>query len=326
MSFSAADIVNSNNNNTLSQSLGAAVSDVSSDETVTFRQYRQTVLPFDGFVFWLATPTTLSVTGSLHIETNSVHDESQRYDHSEMVLSTQDQVQSFHQKFHGTLWLACINDTLFALDGEKRHFKKAGLFHYFGSSIPSSFLSQFIHTEAELDHYSPVVSSSLPIFLQLPHAGSPTLSWCPWPQDVPMFPSFCVPDNQEPPYIILHPLAASVHAESMGTLDPESGSTSQLIRERIRVIMVGLPHLQAANIRDYILHWALLHCNELGISNSPVIQDIRHSLEAVPGISMMKSIEFDVMYNQRTVRQSAATLIEHAKMTLKNDFRAVPTP
>lgn len=325
MTLSATDILNNNAQNSLSRSVGSGMNDICYEGTVLFRQYRKIVLPLDRFIFWLATPQTMTITGSLHIETHNRHTETERYDYSDMVLTTQEEVQTFHQKPTDTLWMACIDGTHFSIDGQKKHFKQAGLFHYFGSNVPPSFRSQFIHTEAELDDYHPVISSSLPIFLALPHIGSPALGWCPWPKDVPIFPSFSSPDNQEPPYIIIHNDPHSAQPVGLGTVDPTTGASTQIMTEKVKLTLIGLPHQKASNIRDYIRHWALLHPDTLGITNIPVIVDEKSTLDEISALSMMKHIEFDVMYIQNTARDCAFKLIEHAKMTLKSNTRTVPS-
>ncbi|GBQ08825.1 hypothetical protein [Saccharibacter floricola] len=315
-----------NNNKTpLGESLGRAISNISYGGEIYFQEYRKITLPLDGFLFWIKTENKFSIPGSLHISTRNTKNEYQNYDLSQIVLSTSEKINKFHQKDSNYILVGIIDGLEFLIGAQKESYQPSALFHYSAESIPPSFRSQFIHTEAELDDYHPVISSSLPIFLALPHIGSPALGWCPWPKDVPIFPSFSSPDNQEPPYIIIHNDPHSAQPVGLGTVDPTTGASTQMMTEKVKLTLIGLPHQKASNIRDYIRHWALLHPDTLGITNIPVIVDEKSTLDEISALSMMKHLEFDVMYIQNTARDCAFKLIEHAKMTLKSNTRTVPS-
>lgn len=322
MCINAADI---QHDTPLHHSLKGGLDDISYNEDVIFHEYRRKVLPLDGFLFWVKTYVSRTVSGSLHVSTHSQSTEIENYDLSQLVFSTTENIHTFHSTQADRVWVGHVGPIRFLIGAQKNTFKEAGLFHYSAETIPPSHRPQFIETEAELDGYTPVVGTSLPLFLSLPTDTTPALNWCPWPKDVPVFPSFSAPDNQEPPYIIVHNDPHKVQSAGMGAVDPLTGDTHQILQEHVRLTLVGLPHTQAANVRDYILHWALLHSDVLGIVNTPVLTDEKRALNEASALAMIKTLELDVMYSQNTVRHTALKLINTAKVTMRHAARQRPS-
>lgn len=300
----------------LADALGHGLHNIDYNGTISFTKYRRVVMPADGFVFWVATYETQEVAGTLHVATDSDMIEDQSYDKSTLQFTTQDEVHSFHDIAADTVWVGHVNNSKFAINSVMGQYDQAGLFHYHGSTILPAFASQFIDSPAQLETLGPVTSSSLALFMAMPTLGSVALDWCPWPENVPVFPSFAVPDNQPPPYIAVHNDPASSTSENMGTLDPDTGSTSRLVREKVRLRLYGLPHQQADTILTYILRWSLLNTDKIGITNSPTIRDEKQPMADINALAMCKTIDLDVMYTQAAVRTTGLSFIRHASSSL----------
>ncbi|MCL1515212.1 hypothetical protein [Parasaccharibacter sp. TMW2.1890] len=271
----------------LANALAAGLGDISYGQTVRFTRYQRTVLPVDGFVFWVSTGETQDVQGAIHVTTGNELTEDQAYDQSSIVLTTKTEVHPFHDLALDTIWIGDFEGVRFAISSRSSRYSQAGLFHYLGSTVTPAFQSQFIDSASMLQKMEPVTSSSLALFLALPMLGSVALDWCPWPSGVPVFPSFAVPDNQPPPYVAVHNAPDGGRAVSMGTLDPRR-----------------------------ILHWALLNDDRLGIINSPHIRDEKQASAEINALAMSKTIELDVMYSQTALRDTALQLIRHVTPTL----------
>ena len=300
----------------LANALAAGLNDISYSQTVRFTRYQRTVLPVDGFVFWVSTGETQDVQGAIHVTTGNELTEDQAYDQSSIVLTTKTEVHPFHDLALDTVWIGDFEGVRFAISSRSSRYNQAGLFHYLGSTVTPAFQSQFIDSAAQLQQMEPVTSSSLALFLALPTLRSVALDWCPWPPGVPVFPSFAVPDNQPPPYIAIHNAPDGGRAVSMGTLDPQTATTHRLMTERVRLRLYGLPHQQAENMLSRILHWALLNDDRMGIINSPHIRDEKQASAEINALAMSKTIELDVMYSQTALRDTALQLIRHVTPTL----------
>lgn len=302
----------------LANALAAGVRDISYARTVSFTKYQRAVLPVDGFVFWVATEERRDVDGALHMTTGSELIEDQSYDQSTVILTSREEIHAFHDMALDEVWVGDFDGVRFAISSRSNRYDQAGLFHYLGNTVRPAFASQFIDDPSLLQTIGPVTSSSLALFLAMPTQPSVALNWCPWPTDVPLFPSFAVPDNQPPPYVAVHNDPGGGKAVSMGTLDPLTGSTARLMTERVRLRFYGIAHQQADTVLSYILHWALLHPETIGITNSPHLRDEKTPMAEINALAMCKTVELDVMYSQIAVRNTALALIARIAPSLNH--------
>ncbi|MPW00404.1 hypothetical protein [Bombella apis] len=157
----------------LANALAAGLNDISYGQTIRFTRYQRTVLPVDGFVFWVSTGETQDVQGAIHVTTGNELTEDQAYDQSSIVLTTKTEVHQFHDLAPDTVWIGDFEGVRFAISSRSSRYNQAGLFHYLGSTVTPAFQSQFIDSAAMLQKMEPVTSSSLALFLALPTLGSP---------------------------------------------------------------------------------------------------------------------------------------------------------
>lgn len=257
----------------LSAAQSSGLHDIDSGQTITFKKYRRTVLPLDGYIFWVATGDSQSVEGSLHINTQSLQDVSENYDLGLVKFTCTTEIASFYDRDRTFIWVGDLGNARFVIGSHSFQYEQAGLYHYEGRTLTPVFAAQFIDDISAINVEELIVSNSLPFFMSLPYDTSPALDWCPWPENVPVFPSYCVPENQSPPYVAIHNDPETIKETSLSMVNSYTGSDSQIIKETVSLSLYGLTNLQAANIRNYILHWALLHPEKFGVVNNPFIRD-----------------------------------------------------
>lgn len=304
----------------LATSQADSVGDVSDDQRLTFKQYRRVVLPADGFIFWVSCNIEREITGSAHIQTNNTQDEWQAANHGKIILTTPEELPPFRAQENelDTVWVGVWEGMPFAIGSQSARYVQAGLCRYVGDTITPAFAAQFLDTEDDLKGLSPYASTSLPLFLRMPQYPNPALAWCPWPSGTSIFPSFSVPDNQKPPYITVHIEASATKPLSMGTLSAQSGTTGTIVKEHVRLRLLGLNNARASNLLNYITHWALIHADEIGVLNTPIVVDEKNPLPNINALAPLKTIELDIMYSQSSARDAALQTITHATTSLRS--------
>jgi hypothetical protein len=182
------------------------------DQTITFTQYMRYVLPLDGYVFWIKTSNTVTVDGSLHYAINQQQNETETVAVNQVLFTAETEIQEFDTIAPNTIWIGDLgtaesstaplcetsptSETLtpfpikFAFSSRGSYYKQADIYHYVGTAIIPGMMSQIIDSAADLPS-APIVSNSLPIWLAQSRFGT-------------VYPSFAVPNNIEPPYIVCH--------------------------------------------------------------------------------------------------------------------------
>lgn len=303
----------------LANALGAGLRDISYNKSVVFTEYKRRVLPLDGFVFWVATGRTRDVPCSLHATTTSEVKESQSFDQSHIIISTQQKIHEFHDTALNTVWMGNFEGIKFAIGSRTARYEQSGLFHYGAATIIPALAAQFISNSMELREKEPVIGNSFPLFLWMLDHDSIALGWCPWPEPCPIFPSFCVPDNQAAPYCSIHVSPESATPLSMGRLDPSTASTDRLVTERVKLRFYGVRHQGVEDAMSHILHWCLLNENIMGIQSTPVIRDEKEPMAEINALAMAKTFELDVIYSQHAVRSTALALIRRTIPTVDTE-------
>src|SRR6266566_770287 len=195
--------------------LVAGVDTLGQDQRVVFHPYVRTVLPLDGYVFWLrATLLTavqlaqhgissadpVVVDGSLHYASvgNQVADETIAVRSVDFTAETQ--ITAFAEIATDVLyvgrWETPLGGFSFTFGRRNSYYYQASLHHYVGDAVYPAFEAQLIDDVAAFDQRQ-VVSNSLPIWLSMftniPIYSLVTVS-------LPVYPAFLVPDNLVPAY------------------------------------------------------------------------------------------------------------------------------
>jgi hypothetical protein len=350
----------------LEAALRAGVRQISRDQRITFVQYQRTVLPVDGYLFWVSTGLTFVSQGSLHVASEIRQNEDETIGYNRIFFTTNNQIQEFNSVAPNILWLASIpaiapsavstsesleappdqapgisgltpSPIIFAFSSRGSYYRKANLFHYFGVSVQPPLLTQIVQSLGDLPG-QPIVGNSLPIWLSLD-------------QFAPVYPSFIVPQDVEPPYIVAHiepesteplqafaafdptslllstPKTGAVNTQPINTgavgaagiapagTDPSQLlSSSQLLSENVRLTLYGFTNQTAIQYLQYLVQASM---NDLfGFMNMPAIRDQKRVQSEIQSIAMKKVIDLEVSYYQSTSHAIALRLILKASMSI----------
>jgi hypothetical protein len=252
-------------------------------------------------------PTDVDVMGSFHYASVSQQREDATVDANEIIFTSLSEIQAFNIVGPNNLYIGVYGGVRFAFSSRGRLYEQADLYHYRGTALKTTKLTQIIDDPSKFNP-TLVVSNSLPIWLSLSSYVPPYPTFaCPFP----LYPSYLVDDNLPPPF-------GSVHIEETKTLamvpymGPKS-ETAYLCRDKVKVHLYGL---DAEGVSDFLL------CVEnysrdwmtIGFANSPAIYDEKTTQTEFKIIAQHKTIEFEVNYLQTVSRDIARQFILHARV------------
>jgi hypothetical protein len=298
--------------------LESGVNVLDANQTVTFTLYQKTVLPLDGFVFWinasLLTPgvndpePTVIIQGALHYSTETQQEEQSTISLNTIIFTALNQCDLFQQIDPQWMYLADYNGIRFSFSSQGKYFQQADLWHYMGNAVTSVMGTQIIDTISQLPNQL-IVSNSLPIWLAMPAYIPPYPGFtCP----IKLYPSFLVPQNEPPPYGAVH-IEDTMSLVETATLGPKLQS-EQLSSEIVRVVMYGINSDTAITFLNFVVQYSY-DWNFIGLMNMPVIRDEKQEHPELQIIAQKKSIEFKVSYLQSSVRNVARQFILKSNVT-----------
>ena len=286
----------------LAQVLDAGISTLSADQSITFQQYTKVTLSQDGYVFWVATGEAQDFSGSLHYLTDRHQDEDQTVAANRFIFTAKQEITAFNSVSPSTLWIGAwtIDDVTLQIAFSDRgsFYKQSDLWHYSGYAVYPAMASQLVQSASNLPA-GPIVSNSLPI-------------WLAQNSFAPVYPSFLVPDNIKPPYVVAHigeedtePLGAFPVIQLPGV--PESGTgtapinqfaSAQLMRDKVRLTLYGFTNQSAVQFLQSLVDasWA----DTFGFCTSPVLRDAKRTQSEIAALAMKKTLVFDASYYQGT--------------------------
>ncbi|MGC9271244.1 hypothetical protein [Acidiphilium sp.] len=333
--------------NELTTALFQGLDNLSRNQVITFRQYSRYVLPLDGYVFWVASGAQNQVKGSLHYGVQKEQEEAETLAMNSVIFSAEAEVQFLNTVNPGSMWIASIDfqaspdgstgPFLVAFSRQGPFYQAADLFHYAGFAVYPALQSQIVDSPANLLALQPIVSNSLPI-------------WLTQNSFAPVFPSFLVPDNLPPPYIVAHiePDGTDVlqnfpHYGWPGTIDLGTDVTTstgsdvttssgtlvttgsgasplhdlpsyQLARDRVRLTLYGFNNQLAIQYLASLIEYSL-NTDAFGFMNCPAIRDDKRFQVEISAIAQKKTIEIVASYYQTTADAIARRLILSAAVT-----------
>jgi hypothetical protein len=303
--------------------LDAGLDTLSGSQTVVFTQYVKLVLPLDGYVFWvrsdlvsavmrctcyqympvdpLAGPQAppapvIEVKGSLHYSTDVKQDEDQTMALNRVIFTSQTEVNDFNGIGPCVMYIGEFEGQKFAFNSRASFYKQAGLWHYSGDALYPALASQIVDDLDNLDTSNVIVSNSLPIWLTLNAF-------------MPMYPSYLVQENLEPPYASVHIDPASTTAIGAAPLISATGSHSQLVSERVKITLYGLRNFSALDFQDYVFQYSLDNPDLFGIMDMPVMRDEKRTQSELTIIAQKKTFELKINYYQLRAREIGRQLI-----------------
>ena len=175
---------------------------------------------------------------------------------------------------------------------KRRGTELAGTFHYFGNAVYAALSTQVIDNLRGFDARSLVVSNSLPVWLAM--AQQAPRQWQPPRQMFPVYPSFAVPDNLQPPYASVHIPPEGTEALGMAPYINGESSHFQLAAEPgqgdvLRVEEFAGPGLHLDTVDQFSLD-----TNLFGMMTAPVIQDAKRTQVEMGVLAQKKTADFRV--------------------------------
>ena len=311
-------------------------------QVVSFVPYIRTVLPVDGFVFWLnaallpaeklaahglASADPVEVPGSLHYASIGHMVEDETIAVRRVDFAAESQITAFAEiapevMYVGS-WGTGLGTFRFTFSQRSTFYEQAKIYHYVGDAVYPAFETQLIDSMAGFEQ-RPVVSNSLPLWLammqEVPYVTLVTVP------SLQLYPAYFVPPNLPPPYGAVDiPTNTTRALQSFARLGPTM-SRSQLVTERVRITLYGLRNDEASDFLDYAVDYCT-NIGAFGIMNMPVIQDDRRTQVELAALAQKKVIEFEISYNQTRARDIARQLIQMATATvIGSDKPLVPQP
>jgi hypothetical protein len=349
-----------NQQSALASAIRQGLESIDRDQKVKFTRYTKKVLPLDGYVFWIKSGKTISVDGSLHYSVDERQEETETVALNHIIFTSEQEVQEFNAIAPDTIWIGSLGNAaasagdpvegissltpfpvLFAFSGRGNFYKAAEVYHYRGTAILPAMMSQIVNSVADLPD-SPIVTNSLPIWLSQTQFGT-------------VYPSFLVPNNVEPPYIVAHiepeetdfiqafptydmrvtGASAAVGFFQVGVSEigqsnlsygvevPNSGASPlyqlpscQLMQDHVRLTLVGFNNQTALQFYVSLIEFSR-NTDAFGFMNSPAIRDEKRTQVEMSILQQKKHIDITASYYQSTANVIAERLILSACASLE---------
>lgn len=301
--------------------LDAGIEQVSSTQEVAFQRYTKVALEQDGFVFWVATGENLNAKGALHYATDRHQSEDETIGANQFLFNAETEITQFNLVSPSSMWIGTwpVVDgpplrVAFAQRGN--FFQEANVWHYSGFAIYPALQTQIVDSAADLPP-GPIVSNSLPI-------------WLAQNDSAPVFPSFLVPDNLVPPYIVVHIdpnltealSAAPIIGPWPGVTEPASGGSpmhllavSQLARDTVVLTLYGFSNSMAWNYLANLYDASESGAAPFGFANSPIPCDDKRPQTEIAALAQKKTITILANYDQGSADAVARRLILSASVS-----------
>jgi hypothetical protein len=155
--------------------------------------------------------------------------------------------------------------------------------------------TQIIDSVEALDMRNVVVSKSLPIWLTLN-------------KYMTVYPSYLIADNVEPPYASIHIDPRQTRALQMAPALDSMSNQWQLAEDDVNITIYGLRNFNAQDYLSYVYQY-MLDTDVMGLTAPTIIQDDKQWQTEISALSMKKTIDFKVSYNQGRIRDIARQYI-----------------
>ena len=298
------------NQGQMASTLRAGLETLDLQQTITFELYKRVVLPVDGFVFWakasLLVPGSYDASyslmfeaqGSLHHTTVNRQDPDESFSVHRMVFTSLQPINDLAKIDPQYMYLATTAGEQYAFSTRSGWYKQAGLYHYSGDAVYASLASQILNDINDLGQER-IVSNSLPI-------------WLKQNQFFPIYPSYLVPDNLEPPYAVVDINEDSTSPLQSAPFWDRQGNRWQLAKDSVRIVTYGVRNNMIMDWIDSVQTYALNYPEVFGIMNSPIPKDAKRGQTEISTIAQKKAILFDVNYYQSRMNSLSQQIIQSA--------------
>jgi hypothetical protein len=290
-------------NNSLDGVLKAGLQVIDRNQTIRFVKYTRVILPYDKYVYWvlsslLASTTAapvLEVAGSFHYNTDQKQELASTIAYQNVIFTTGEEIADLNKLQPDEMYLGYFNDIQFSFSSHKNYYEQAGLWHYEGQAVYPQMRTQIIDDLSELNSNELVVSNSLPLWIALNDFA-------------PVFPSYLVPENLSPPYIVCH-----IDEDRTTPLQPiplvNSEGTWQLSKDKVKLVIYGFNNQSIQNYTQYLMGKSLCG-NTFGILNMGLgVKDGKYIQSEINVLAQEKFIELEVSYNQHAIYEAVLNYI-----------------
>ncbi len=277
-----------------------------------FTEYTRYQLSQDGYVFWVKGSNTITVLGALHIATERDQEIDNTIGMNSVVLDAQAEINEFNTVNPSSMWIANLvmpdgTTVPVAFQRYGPFYQNANIYHYAGFAVFPPLGPQLINSAADLPT-EPIVSNSLPIWL----AQNST---------APVYPSFLVPENIQPPYVVAHiepeltrPIQAVPLYVWSGGAGTQQLTSYQLYYDYVQLILYGFTNAMAQQFYAGLITTSL-NDDTFGFSGDiPSIRDEKRTQPEISAIAMKKTLSFGASYYQTTADAIARRLIVKAAL------------
>lgn len=279
----------------LAAGLAAGLETLSENQQIQFTQYTQVVLPLDGYVFWVNTGQTVMAQGSLHQSIDRHQNEDETLEVNRIVFTSLVSVDEFNDISPTTIYIGQFNGVRFSFNRRGPYYQQADLFHYIGDAVYPALSSQLVDSPSDLPA-GPIVSNSLPVWLTLN-------------QIMPMYPSYLLPANLEPPYAAVHIEPGDTEALGSAPFLDSTMTHTQLAKDHVRITIYGTNNNQALDFQDYVFRYITNNDDVMGLMNMPIMRDGKRTQSELNVIAMKKTFDVEVSYYQTRINTLARQLI-----------------
>ena len=290
--------------NSLQAVLGTGLGTLSQHQQITFAEYQRVVLPVDGYVFWVKNPNkaAIEVAGSFHYQTDQKQQLDKTIAYQNVIFTTQNKIADFDDIQPYTIWIGVFGDLQFSFSSHGNYYEQANLWHYRGQAVYPEMRTQVIDNIEDIPT-DPIITNSLPIWLAL---GTPQM---------PVYPSFLVPENISPPYVVAHIGREDTKALQPIQLRTPDYNLYQLAMDRVRLIVYGMNNQTALNFVQSIYQYCELNPVFGFLQSGITVSDGKHIQSEINAIAQQKEIVLEISYCQQAVYTAAIQYILKATAT-----------
>ena len=293
--------------------LDAGLDYLSNVQTVTFQEYIKFVMPLDKTVYWVKSQNApFQAKGSLHLLGGKRQEVDKTVNINKIIFTSQEKVASFNTKNSQSIFISQITDSagvlIQAAFSEKDSFYNAAkIWHYSGDAVYPSMASQIINSYADLP-LQPIVSNSLPLFTSLNKFST-------------VYPSFLLPENLNPPYIVIDIINTEALAGAPIPLKENIAgqfSSNQLMKDTLEITLYGLNNQKALQYLNYLEEQSLTF-DRFGFCSIPTITEEKETQRELGVIAIKKKLKFTASYYQSTVDGIYSNLIKSAIINIETN-------
>lgn len=297
----------------LASDLRYATEQLDLKKVVAFQEYSRTVLPLDGYVFWVPT-IVRKFQGSLHYSQEILQNEDETFGQATVLFTSEQPIVEFSANPTNRIYVASVNGFRFVFSQQNGFYEQAAVWHYFGQSIPPALSTQLLDTPSSIDPDAAVVSNSLPLWFGLNGYAAPYYDGF---QSFPLlFPSDLVQPNVEPPYCAIHIGPNDTRPLQAAPLLDRNRNHYQLAADRVRLTLYGLQNNAAQDFLDALLQYSV-DTENFGIMNMPIVLDGKRTSPGLMTLAMQKFIDVEVSYYQTRAQDIARQLILSAQAQIR---------